>query len=450
MKTPRKPASMGHHIQITLQRYLIRGVAVVVPAGITVYAVMFCYRITAAHLTPFLRRFLVNIPDWLVPILAMSLFLGGIFLLGSLATVAVGRRLIEVFEWLLRKIPVIKSIYGATRQLIQIISPSDDAAPKYQSVVLVPFPHEGNYAIGLVTGTIRLQHDVPHYKVFVVTTPNPTSGYLCFYRPEQTRPLQFSVDQVLESVTSGGVLFPENLSAAARPALPEADTPEKTEKHHAETAAPPTKRGRGFFKTRFVSGIFLIVPLVVTVMVLEFLFDLTVGKVKPFISMLPFAVPVWAQSIVAALLLLAVLWMVGAVFSLFIFKKLLQGIEAAVLRVPLIAEIYKVSKQVVDVLAEERDTETARKMPVLVDFPSPGVKGLGFVTGVSKDEQGPLVRIFYPTTPNISVGILILARPQDIQRCLLSAEDALRLLLSVGVLAPESLPTEPFPAEFLE
>jgi len=118
--------------------------------------------------------------------------------------------------------------------------------------------------------------------------------------------------------------------------------------------------------------------------------------------------------------------------------------------VPLIAEIYKVSKQVVDVLAEERDTETARKMPVLVDFPSPGVKGLGFVTGVSKDEQGPLVRIFYPTTPNISVGILILARPQDIQRCLLSAEDALRLLLSVGVLAPESLPTEPFPAEFLE
>ncbi|HOQ90911.1 MAG TPA: hypothetical protein PLX03_12285, partial [Candidatus Hydrogenedentes bacterium] len=70
----------------------------------------------------------------------------------------------------------------------------------------------------------------------------------------------------------------------------------------------------GFFKTRFVSGIFLIVPLVVTVMVLEFLFDLTVGKVKPFISMLPFAVPVWAQSIVAALLLLAVLWMVGRYF----------------------------------------------------------------------------------------------------------------------------------------
>ena len=79
MKTPRKPASMGHRIQTTLQRYLIRGVAVVVPAGITVYAVMFCYRITAAHLTPFLRRFLVNIPDWLVPILAMSLFLGAFF-----------------------------------------------------------------------------------------------------------------------------------------------------------------------------------------------------------------------------------------------------------------------------------------------------------------------------------------------------------------------------------
>lgn len=451
MTDPAKKAPLTHRIRISIQRYVVRGIAVVVPAGITVYAVMFCYRITAAHLAPFLRRFLVNVPDWQVPLLAMVLFLVGVFLLGFLATVAVGRRMIELFEWMLRKIPVIKSIYGATRQLMEILAPSDSDAPKYQSAVLVPFPKEGCYAIGLVTGTIRLEHEgFDRVKVFVVTTPNPTSGYLCFYPPDQIQRLQISVDEIIESVTSGGVLFPDELAVLAGPAIPfseEADKRAALSETHKE-AKSRRVRG-GFFKTRFISGILVIVPLVITVMVLEFLFNLTVGKVKPLIALLPIPVPDWSHPVVAAALLLIVLWGVGVAVSVFVFKKLLQGFEAAIQRIPLVAEVYKVSKQVVETLADDTETETVRKMPVLVDFPSPGVKGIGFVTGVSRDEQGSLVRIFYPTTPNISVGILLMTRPENLVRCQLPTEEALRLLLSAGVLGPETLRVTPFPDSFL-
>jgi len=451
MSTATPKTTLTHRIRTSVQRYVIRGIAVVVPAGITVYAVMFCYRITAAHLAPFLRRFLVDVPEWLVPILAMALFLAGVFLLGSLATVAVGRRIIELFEWVLRKIPVIKSIYGATRQLMEIVAPSDSSAPKYQSAVLVPFPETRSYAIGLVTGTIRLENEeIERLKVFVVTTPNPTSGYLCFYPPDQVRPLQMSVDEVVESVSSGGVLFPEELVTSSRISSPPEENSE-TRSAISEPGEPEKgrkKRG-GFFKTRFISGLLLIVPLVITVMVLEFLFNLTVGKVKPLIALLPIPVPDWAHAIVATVLLLAMLWVVGIAVSIFVFEKLLQGFESAIQRIPLVAEVYKVSKQVVEALADDTKTDTVRKMPVLIDFPSPGVKGIGFVTGVSRDEHGPLVRVFYPTTPNISVGILLITRPENLVRCLLTAEDALRLLLSVGVLGPDILPTAPFPKSSL-
>ncbi|HOJ69771.1 MAG TPA: DUF502 domain-containing protein [Candidatus Hydrogenedentes bacterium] len=450
MTSPALKPTLAHRARISMQRYILRGLAVVVPAGITVYAVMFCYRITAAHLAPFLRRFLVDVPEWQVPLLAMAIFLAGVFLLGSLATVAVGRRVIELFEWMLRKIPIIKSIYGATRQLMEIIAPSDSAAPKYQSAVLVPFPDQESYAIGLVTGTIRVGDGIERYKVFVVTTPNPTSGYLCFYPPEQVLPLRMSVDEVVESVTSGGVLFPEELATDPGPAAPVqgeisplsgTSTPEMRPKEKG-------KKG-GFFKTRFVSGILLIVPLVITVMVLEFLFNLTVGKVKPLIALLPMPVPPWAHAIVAAGLLLAVLWLVGVAVSLFIFRKLLQWIESALQRIPLVAEVYKVSKQVVEALADETEADSLRKMPVLIDFPSPGVKGIGFVSGISRGADGPLVRIFCPTTPNVSVGILLLIHPKHIRKCLLAPDEALRVLLSVGVLGPDTLETEPFPETFL-
>ncbi len=63
----RAKKSLVQRIRASAQRNIVRGIAVVVPLGITAYAVRFCYRITAAHLAPFLRRFLVDIPEWAVP-----------------------------------------------------------------------------------------------------------------------------------------------------------------------------------------------------------------------------------------------------------------------------------------------------------------------------------------------------------------------------------------------
>jgi uncharacterized membrane protein len=131
-----------------------------------------------------------------------------VMIIGMLATNFFGKRLLAWFDALLARVPVVRSVYGAIKQLMEAVLGS--RANAFRKVVLVSFPQEGQWSIGFVTGPARLPLPTEQVAglvaVFVPTTPNPTSGWLLFVKEDELRVLPMSVEDGMKMVVSGGML----------------------------------------------------------------------------------------------------------------------------------------------------------------------------------------------------------------------------------------------------
>jgi hypothetical protein len=127
----------------------------------------------------------------------------------------VSRKVIDAFEGLIGRIPVVETVYSASKKLIGVLQQKPDGAAR---VVLIEFPHAGMKAIGLV---MRLFTDAVTGEelaaVFVPTTPNPTSGYLEIVPLSALVPTTMTMDQAMTMIVSGGAVAPENFSIAPGP-----------------------------------------------------------------------------------------------------------------------------------------------------------------------------------------------------------------------------------------
>lgn len=150
--------------------------------------------------------------QWLVAIL-MALFL--LYTIGAIASRVVGRKVIDAVEGLIGRIPVVETVYSASKKLIGVLQQKPDGAAR---VVLIEFPHAGMKAIGLV---MRLFTDAVTGEelaaVFVPTTPNPTSGYLEIVPVRALVATTMTIDQAMTMIVSGGAVGPENFSIAPLP-----------------------------------------------------------------------------------------------------------------------------------------------------------------------------------------------------------------------------------------
>lgn len=133
-----------------------------------------------------------------------------IFLIGALATNIFGRELVKLGEKILNKIPVVRSIYTGTKQVVQTIL--DAQIETFSKVVMVEFPRKGLWAIGFITCENRgeIQHLTGQevLNVFVPTTPNPTSGFLVFAPKDQIIELSMTIEEGLKFAISGGIVSP--------------------------------------------------------------------------------------------------------------------------------------------------------------------------------------------------------------------------------------------------
>lgn len=140
-----------------------------------------------------------------------------ITLIGAVAAGFVGRWLIKLGEKVLNKMPVVRSIYSAFKQILETVLASQSDA--FRDVVLVQYPREGLWVIGFVTGVTKgeVQDSIPitTVNVFVPTTPNPTSGFLLFCPKDDLIYLKMTVEQALKLVVSGGIVTPETVPAKA-------------------------------------------------------------------------------------------------------------------------------------------------------------------------------------------------------------------------------------------
>jgi uncharacterized membrane protein len=206
-----------------LRRYFFTGLVAIIPLWITWLVLSFLFRTLSEIGTPVFRTlaerfgpeypFVVEILDSKTTLSLVSVGLVLLFLvfLGWFTTNFIGRRLFQLFEALFHRIPFVKTIYGSVKKLITVLG--DQPKGNVQRVVLINFPSSEMKTVGLVTRTMRDKTTGRELAaVYVPTTPNPTSGYLEIVPIENVVSTDWTMDEAMAFIVSGGAIAPETVT----------------------------------------------------------------------------------------------------------------------------------------------------------------------------------------------------------------------------------------------
>ncbi|MBI2422752.1 MAG: DUF502 domain-containing protein [Candidatus Hydrogenedentes bacterium] len=432
-------------LKTSIRGYLLRGMLIVVPLGVTAYILALVYRLTAGHLVPPLRYYTGQLPEYMVALLSIVLFVLLLYLIGLAAGFVVGRRLIRLGESILEQIPVVKAIYGASRQAVDALS-SEEESEAYQGAAMVQFPSVYARAIAFITGKITIEGEGAFVKLFIPTTPNPTSGYFVLYPPESMDDSPLTVEDAVKSVMSAGLISPEEPSAPESHTAPHAPMLNDSAINikinmPLPNQAPPSASHHFFLdaRKRIFNGLLVLVPIGITAFILNFIYDLTAGRIKPIAQVLVGPVPGYVTIFVSVLLLLLLLYFAGHIATAVVGKRMIKLMESFIARLPFITTVYSATKQIVKTLVDPTSGPSFQE-PVFVPFPYKGVYSLGFLVGRMTTANGKeYLRIFLPTTPNVTVGLLEFYEEADVHGCNLSLEEAIKMVVSAGILGPETI-----------
>jgi len=210
--------ALKHIVQNKLKTYFIAGLLVVGPMGLTVIVVRtgvgWLDGLLYNALPPALR------PDILlghkIPGLGFLVGLLLILLVGVVAANVMGRFFVNLFERLLYRIPLVKSIYTLFKQVADTTIGKERKG--FRQVVLIEYPRRGIWAIGFVTGVTKGEvqriTEKQVINVFLPTTPNPTSGFYILVPEEELVQLSMTVDEAFKLIISGGMVTPPDKAAA--------------------------------------------------------------------------------------------------------------------------------------------------------------------------------------------------------------------------------------------
>lgn len=208
-----------------LQRLFLTGLLTLLPIWLTWVVVKFVFVLLSDISRPLIGPLLHNLAliqpkalgwlnaEWTQTGIALAATVGVILLSGAMARWVVGQTVLRWFEALIKRIPLASTIYGSARQLLDILQTKPDGT---QRVVLVDFPHNEMKSIGFVTKVMREQGTGRELAaVYVPTTPNPTSGYLEIVPVEKITPTDWTVDQAMSFIISGGAVSPSTIPFSA-------------------------------------------------------------------------------------------------------------------------------------------------------------------------------------------------------------------------------------------
>jgi len=211
-------------IWLRFRNYFITGIIVVAPITLTIYLISLVVSLIDEKIVPLIPSH-YNPETYLpfaIPGIGVLIMVVVLTLIGWLTTGLVGRTIVRVGENLLDRMPVVRTIYSALKQIFETVFTQNSRA--FRDVVLISYPRQGCWAIGFATGTTKgevqdaIQDEVVN--VFLPTTPNPTSGYLLFLPKKDVIFLDMTVEQGIKLVISGGVVTPEMSKAAAKKPIP--------------------------------------------------------------------------------------------------------------------------------------------------------------------------------------------------------------------------------------
>jgi len=196
----------------TLRRYLIAGLLIWVPLGVTLFVIQL--------LVGFMDKVLLFLPDryrpdavlgFHVPGLGIVLTTAVVLVTGMLVANFFGRRLLALWEALLARIPLVRSIYTSVKQVTATIFST--GGNSFRKVLLIQYPRAGLWTIAFHTGSVleevRTKTGRDVVNVFVPTTPNPTSGFFLIVPRSEVIELEMSIEEAVRLIMSMGVIVPQ-------------------------------------------------------------------------------------------------------------------------------------------------------------------------------------------------------------------------------------------------
>jgi uncharacterized membrane protein len=203
-------------LNIALRRYFLSGILIIVPLIITFMVLRFLLSGIDGLLSPIITKLIGRS----IPGLGVVATIILIFLAGVLTANVVGSRLFKIWEIFFIKTPLVRTIYGSSKKLVEAIATTDKHS--FKQVVLVEFPRKDIFYLGFVTNEIIV--DLEDKKdelvvVFIPSTPTPFTGWTLLFRKEEVIPLDITVEDGIKFFVSGGIASPEMFSQKTMPAF---------------------------------------------------------------------------------------------------------------------------------------------------------------------------------------------------------------------------------------
>src|ERR1700733_4793157 len=209
-----------------IRRNIVAGILTFIPIWITVWVISFLVGLLVALGSPLVRAVVswlgIHSPTladalsapWFQSTISVAIVVAALYVLGEIATAVAGRRLLGAFDYLMARIPIVQSIYGAARQLVTSFQTRPGNS---QRVVLIEFPSPEMKTVGLVT---RIFNDADTGEeiaaVYVPTTPNPTSGYMELVPVSKLVMMDWTINEAMTFIMSGGAAAPPKLNSSKR------------------------------------------------------------------------------------------------------------------------------------------------------------------------------------------------------------------------------------------
>jgi len=199
-----------------VKRTFFTGLVVVVPILITAFALYWLFRVLDGFLNPIIPQILGRE----IPGLGILTEIVIIFLVGVVATNVLGSRILNWFQRLLMRAPVIKNIYPTIKQLVEAFHPSSSSS--FKKVVLVEYPKMGTFAVGFLTSEVSIKGDPRNQRLYSVYLPtnNLYLGNVALFKEEDLIVTDFTIEEGLKIVLSGGTAFPPTIQKQNQTRIP--------------------------------------------------------------------------------------------------------------------------------------------------------------------------------------------------------------------------------------
>jgi uncharacterized membrane protein len=201
--------SLRSKLNTTLRRYFLSGILVIVPLIITYMVLRFLFEGVDGLLSPLIAKVIKH----QIPGLGLVATIVLIFIAGVLTANVVGSRLFKIWEIFFIKTPLVRTIYGSSKQLVQALTSTDKHS--FKQVVMVEFPRKGIYTFGFLTNEMKidlLDANDKMISVFIPSTPTPFSGWTLLFRREEVIPLDITVEEGIKFFVSGGIASPASFT----------------------------------------------------------------------------------------------------------------------------------------------------------------------------------------------------------------------------------------------